>query len=71
MEMIQAEFRTPGASKVVWVDASWNLQVGNAVSFKNDGRKWEVVAVYTTRLPAETLDKKWGLDLPKAQRTEA
>lgn len=79
MQMVQVEFvlqpEGPYSEteilKVVWVDKSWNLKHGDLVTFKGeDARKWLVKTVYTTVQEALDLDKKWGLELPKSQRTE-
>jgi hypothetical protein len=75
MDMIQAEFeRILGdgrqIQKLVWVDASFNLKVDNVVEFVDDPFLWKVKKVYRIRIEASTLIRKWGLDLPKSQRTE-
>ena len=74
--MVQVQFeRNNGTSKtgkLVWVDASWNLKRGQIVSFEGEAvdMLWMVKKVYTTQIPAANLHAKWGLDLPKSQRTE-
>jgi len=78
MEMVQIEVKnhqrfSDGAithQSVVWVDASWKLKKGQIVKFISDDRKWEVTEVYKQRIQTVELDKKWGLNLPKSQRTE-
>ena len=75
--MVQVEFERPHdtmsnvtLTKLVWVDASWNLDKGDVVSFKGDETKWHVRQVYEEQIDSANLEKKWGLDLPKSQRTE-
>lgn len=55
---------------VVWVDTSWNVKEGNVLEFKDYDGNWLVKKVYNTKLDANNLDTKWGLALPKSQRTE-
>ena len=74
MLMVQVQFvRNSGLcelGKLVWVEASWNLKVGQIVEFKDEPGLWMVKKVYTTEIAAANLNKKWGLELPKSQRTE-
>lgn len=79
MELIQAEFQRPfpppGVGKhvkVVLVEKSWNLKVGDVVSFKGegDGNPWTTTFVYKTVLETNDIHTKWGLDLPRSERTE-
>jgi hypothetical protein len=76
MLMVQVQFTRPADRidtnllKLVWVDSSWNLKVGDIVSFKDETELWNVDKVYDTKIAACNLEKKWGLDLPKSQRTE-
>lgn len=77
MEMVQVKvFRPVEGSdkrweKIVWVDKSWNPKVGNCISFTDNLEiYWEVAKVYKTIANNEDLGKKWGLNLPKSQRTE-
>ena len=53
-----------------WVDASLKLKPGYRVKFEHDEREWEVRHVYKTKLESRAIDMKWGLQLPKSQRTE-
>ena len=56
--------------KTVWVEEKWKLKPGQQVSFKGETDLWTVAKVYKTMAEMAELDKKWGLDLPKSQRTE-
>lgn len=76
MQVVQVEFgRTDiyqdvTLIKVIWVDASWNLREGNTVAFKGEATIWDVRKVYDSKIDVEQIHSKWGLDLPKSQRTE-
>lgn len=77
MEMIQVKVFRPVEDsdkrweKTVWVDKSWNVKVGNCIAFTDDLEiYWEVSDVYKTVSNDGDLHKKWGLALPKSQRTE-
>ena len=78
MKMIQVHFTKADSDqyrlylneKIVWVDASWKLKKGDLVSFKDEMFQWTVFKVYETIIESAELDKRWGLDLPKSQRTE-
>lgn len=74
MQMVQVEFERHDNSTVynivVWVDIAWNLKTGDEVFFKGQTLKWRVTKVYTTVAEYAELGRKWGLDLPKSQRTE-
>lgn len=74
MLMVQVQFErdngTSTTGRVVWVDASWNLKAGNIVEFEHEPGLWKVQRVYKTQIAAAALGMKWGLELPKSQRTE-
>lgn len=76
MLMVQVQFERVHDSgsqtgKLVWVAADWNLRKGDIVSFEDSPEiRWNVVRVYKTQIAVGMLQKKWGLDLPKSQRTE-
>lgn len=77
MEMVQVKVYKPiensdrRINKIVWVDKSWNPKVGDAIAFTNNLEEyWGVEEVYKTVSKDEDLHKKWGLDLPRSQRTE-
>jgi len=55
---------------VVWVDTSWNVKEGNVLEFRDYDGSWLVKKVYETKIDAANLNIKWGLALPKSQRTE-
>ncbi len=69
MEYQQIECEdSDGALLIVWVECG-RVKTGTVVSFKETGdRTWFVTRCYSTI--AEHLNRGWGLDLPKSQRTE-
>jgi hypothetical protein len=57
-----------GAQLTVWVEAH-RVKAGNVVSFKETGdRQWLVMQCYDLVIPS--VNRGWGLDLPKSSRTE-
>lgn len=78
--LLQVEFSKGSERKLVWVDSHWGLKAGDRVSFYDDYKRkvedgdempvWKVERVYSTRLLVSQIYKRWGLDLPKSQRTE-
>jgi hypothetical protein len=57
-----------GAHLTVWVEAH-RVKAGNVVSFKETGDKeWLVMHCYDLIITG--VNRGWGLDLPKSQRTE-
>lgn len=81
-ELIQVEFSNGAERKIVWVDANWRFKIGDNVTFYDDFKAkieidddeelpiWRVEKVYETRMLVSQIYRKWGLDLPKSQRTE-
>jgi len=57
--------------KVAWLPTDPRVKPGKVVTLKDEPESgpWEVVAQYT-RQDHEDLQRGWGLDLPKSQRTE-
>lgn len=70
MYLVQVEFQCGQTSKLVWVDSKWKLITGDKVSFEEDERIWTAIKVYKTAISLDSINKKWGLDLPNNQRTE-
>ncbi len=73
----QVEFErtvdSKSTKKLVWVEVSWDLKKGHRVRFYDEPKGsplWKVTKVYKTEMWAEAIHHKWGLDLPKSQRTE-
>lgn len=56
--------------QTAWVDASQGVKAGCYVTFKGDARMWKVERVGTILMEVAEINQRWGLDLPKSQRTE-
>lgn len=66
---IQCSGVDDGAMLIVNVDAAHKLKPGMVVTFKETGRKsWRVDFCYHHRVYA--INRGWGLNLPKSERTE-
>lgn len=56
---------------ITWLPVDHRLKPGAVVDLdKNPNDQWTVKEMFSLTQDAETLAKKWGLDLPKSQRTE-
>jgi hypothetical protein len=56
--------------RVTWVEKSWSPKVGQCISFTDEPQIfWEIEEVYTTVTTGD-FNTRWGLNLPKSQRTE-
>lgn len=68
--------RTEGSSeihKIVWVSDDRKLLIGDHVNFIGQQEEifWTIVKLYDCRVDLAAISNvKWGLDLPKSQRTE-
>lgn len=79
-DLVQIEFARGSSRKVVWVDSSWHLRLGDRVSFVDDYETgfleepqpspWTVKKIYSTKIQSQQIYRRWGLDLPKSERTE-
>lgn len=71
MQVVQTRLRHDHAEMVTWLPVDPRVKVGSVVSLKNDpdSWKWEVIAQYIAQ-DSENIQRGWGLDLPKTQRTE-
>lgn len=70
MVQIEVLHEKTQAHNVVWVSTEWKLKPGKMVKFVDDKKYWRVSKVYETKAEFVDLEKKWGLALPKSQRTE-
>ncbi len=69
MQVIQTHLRSGNEHLVTWLPVDVRVKVGTVVTLdKKDGR-WNVESQYATQ-PLENIQRGWGLDLPKSQRTE-
>ena len=58
-------------TQVAWLPVKPNVRVGSIVSLKDceDGFKWRVDEQWMQQ-DLSLINEKWGLNLPKSQRTE-
>jgi hypothetical protein len=77
MKCVQVDFQkrtvksTGLTSTTAWIPVTERLKPGMVVSFVGyPDRKWTVLRVGTIVQDHEQIEQKWGLDLPKSQRTE-
>ena len=56
---------------VAWLPVDPRVKKGSVISFKDEPESgtWKVVEMYV-RQDSELIQRGWGLDLPKSQRTE-
>jgi len=62
---------TGTAHLVAWLPIDSRVKRGSVVSLdKDDSNRWTVEQQYAVQ-EADSIQTKWGLDLPRSQRTEA
>ena len=69
---LQQKTETGGVSvTVAWLPVDPRVKKGSVISFKDEPEsgKWEVTEMYV-RQDSELIQRGWGLDLPRSQRTE-
>jgi hypothetical protein len=54
---------------VAWLPADPRVREGSVISPEKGGDRWVVLAQYAQQ-DADAIQTKWGLGLPKSQRTE-
>lgn len=75
MEMVQTLLSQNTEAGVVkqtaWLPVDSRVKKGSVVTFKDEPEsgRWKVVEQFS-RQPLENIQRGWGLDLPKTQRTE-
>lgn len=73
MQVVQAELRrkteSGQARMVAWLPADPRVRQGSVISLEKGGERWTVMAQFATQ-DADAIQTKWGLGLPKSQRTE-
>jgi hypothetical protein len=57
------------ACLIAWLPADPRVRVGSVISLEKGGERWVVTAQYVQQ-DAGAIQTKWGLGLPKSQRTE-
>jgi len=69
--LLTRQTETGISTLIAWLPVKPNVRVGSIVSLKDleDGVKWRVEEQWA-QLDSELINTKWGLDLPKSQRTE-
>jgi hypothetical protein len=77
MKLVQVQFSQPFPPptrgiklQLAWVEEHWKLKKGDVISFEDDESKWKVEKVYSQVEDLANIKTKWGLNLPKSQRTE-
>jgi hypothetical protein len=55
---------------MAWLPADPRVKAGTVVTLKDDAGTWRVVKQYTASQREFAAEQRWGLDLPKSQRTE-
>ncbi len=74
MKVVQTKLtkrtETGTAHLVAWLPVDPRVRRGSVVSLdKDDSDRWTVEAQYAVQ-DADAIQTKWGLELPKGQRTE-
>lgn len=57
------------ACLIAWLPVDPRVRVGSIISLEKGGDRWAVAAQYAQQ-DAAAIQSKWGLGLPKSQRTE-
>ena len=69
MQLIQTLLRHENTFQVAFLPVDHRVKAGTFLSLKGDSRHWAVEKQFTEQ-DAENIQRGWGLDLPKSQRTE-
>ncbi len=69
MLMVQTELRKEKRRIVTWLPQDNRVKVGSVISFEKGGDSWAVTQQGIPRSES-SIQRGWGLDLPKSQRTE-
>jgi surface antigen len=73
MNVVQTKLtrRTPSGTSnlVAWLPEKPNVRVGSVVSLDGSDERWRVSEQWC-RQDSSLINQKWGLELPKTQRTE-
>ncbi len=68
-QLVQTLLSTDRTYQVAFLPDDNRVRVGTRISLKGDDRQWEVKAQFA-RQDVDSIQRGWGLDLPKNQRTE-
>jgi hypothetical protein len=66
-EMLQE--KPPYTEQVIWVADDARLKPGVHLTLQGDDTEWVLLQIYGRR-DHKDINRVWGLDLPKSQRTE-
>lgn len=69
MKLIQTLLRNANTFKVAFLPVDSRVKDGTVLSLKGDERHWKVESQFAQQEDAN-IQRGWGLDLPKNQRTE-
>ena len=74
MNVVQTKLAKPApagtAHLIAWLPVDPRVKPGSIVSLdKDEGNRWRVEAQYATQ-DSDLINTKWGLELPRSQRTE-
>lgn len=69
MKMNQVQLTNGSSQVIVWLPVDSRVKEGSIISLEKGGEKWKVEKMYST-VDSESIQRGWGLDLPKSQRTE-
>lgn len=54
---------------ICWLDVKPKVRVGSVITLEDSDERWRVVSQGWVQ-DSSLINQKWGLDLPKSQRTE-
>ena len=69
MHLIQTLLRHENTFQVAFLPVDRRVSKGTVLSLKGDQKHWTVEKQFAEQ-DAENIQRGWGLDLPKSQRTE-
>lgn len=69
MLMIQTQLAHGNTQMVAWLPQDSRVKRGSVISLETGGERWTVLKQYTP-CDSSTIQRGWGLDLPRSQRTE-
>lgn len=69
MQLIQTLLHSENTAMLTFLPVDSRVKRGTVLSLKGDERRWTVEAQYM-EVTEHSIQRLWGLDLPKSQRTE-
>lgn len=67
--LLTRQTETGKATLIAWLPVKPNVRVGSIVSLDGSDERWRVADQWQSQ-DSSLINQKWGLDLPKSQRTE-